>query len=310
MARRNDDDGQAHGRGTEINPAAGRSQSRYTAAVAGKLRMGVALSELGRRTKHRDQGASGPNRAELEAFCECLSHATGLDITAYAAPRYDRLLHRLKLGEVELAWLSPVVALAASRADVSPVALPERSETSWYWAALFSRADSHVQSLAHLRRAHAVWVDPESASGYLVIRAALHAEGIDLDQGFASQTFARSHDAMVREVLSHPDRVGSTYLHLDASGATARAGWGSAEVQILKRAGPIPSDVLAAASSLNAKTLAALRNALCIAPPPDLLETGKNLFGARRFVHADRAQLAHLEALERYLIRTSGLPRS
>ena len=271
--------------------------------------MGVALSELGRRTKHREAGSTDPNRAELDAFCDCLSRATGLEIIGYAAPRYDRLLQRLKLGEVDLAWLSPVVALAASRADVSPVALPERSETSWYWAALFSRADSSIQSLAHLHRAHMVWVDPDSASGYLVIRAALHAEGIDLDHGFAAQSFAHSHDAMVRQVLGHPECVGSTYLHLDASGAVARAGWGGASVQILKRAGPIPSDVLAAASSLAQKSLDALRNALCVAPPDDLLDAGRHLFGARRFVAADRAQLAHLEALERYLIRTSSLPR-
>jgi phosphonate transport system substrate-binding protein len=274
-----------------------------------KLRMGVALSELGRRTKQRDGGSSDPNRAELDAFCACLSRETGLEITGYAAPRYDRLLLRLKLAEVDLAWLSPVVALAAARAHVRPVALPERSESTWYWAALFSRADSPIRSLSDLHRAHVVWVDPESASGFLVIRAALHADGVDLERGFASQSFARSHDAMVRQVLASPVHVGSTYLHLDASGAVVRAGWGRAEVQVLKRAGPIPSDVLAAASSLSETALGALGRALCEAPAPDLLEVAQRLFGARRFVRADRAQLAHLEALERYLIRTSSLPR-
>lgn len=274
-------------------------------AVSSRIRLGVALSELGRRSKRRADDVDGPTRANLDQFCEQLSRASGLDIVAYAAPRYDRLLHRLKAGEVDLAWLSPVVALAALRAEVSPVALPERGESAWYWSALFVRADSPIHSLSNLHRARAVWVDEESASGYLVMRAALDAEGFDVEKGFAAQSFARTHDAVVRAVLEDPNAVGATYLHLDANGAVANAGWGSAKVEVLKRAGPIPSDVLAASSALSAAEIASLRRALCELPSDPLLEAGQSLFGARRFVLADPAQLAHLRALERYLIRTT-----
>lgn len=273
--------------------------------VSSRIRLGVALSELGRRSKRREEHTDGPTRAELDSFCAQLSSATGLDIVAYAAPRYDRLLHRLKAGEVDLAWLSPVVALAALRAEVSPVALPERSDSAWYWSALFVRGDSPLHSVSNLHRARAVWVDEESASGFLVMRAALHSEGFDLDQGFASQSFARTHDAVVRAVLDDPNAVGATYLHLDASGGIKSAGWGEASVEVLKRAGPIPSDVLAASSALEQSAVESLRHALCEAPSPGLLEAGQSLFRARRFVPADPAQLAHLRALERYLIRTT-----
>jgi len=273
--------------------------------VSERIRLGVALSELGRRSRRRGAHGDGPTRAELDLFCEELARATDLDIVAYAAPRYDRLLHRLKAGEVDLAWLSPVVALAALRAEVSPVAVPERSESAWYWSALFVRADSPLHSVSNLHRARAVWVDEESASGYLVMRAALHAEGFDVDSGFAQQSFARTHDAVVREVLEDPNAVGATYLHLDASGAVSNAGWGEAKVEVLKRAGPIPSDVLAASSALSATQVAVVRRALCDSPSPALLEAGQSLFHARRFLPADSAQLAHLRALERYLIRTT-----
>ena len=275
------------------------------AEVSGRIRFGVALSELGRRSKRRSSENEGPTRADLDAFCRELSRATGLDIVAYAAPRYDRLLHRLKAGEVDLAWLSPLVTLAALRADVSPVALPERGDSAWYWSALFVRADSPRCTLSGLRGAQAFWVDEGSASGYLMMRAALDAEGFDVERDFQSQTFAHSHDAVVSAVLADPNAVGATYLHLDPSGATQRAGWGGAAVTIVKRAGPIPSDVLAASSTLEPSAIAALRRALCESPPAELLAAGQILFRARRFVPAAPAQLAHLRALERYLIRAT-----
>jgi ABC-type phosphate/phosphonate transport system substrate-binding protein len=279
--------------------------------VSARIRMGVALSEIGRRTKRREPGApegAGPTRADLDSFCAALSRATGLDIVAYAAPRYDRLLHRLKVGEVELAWLSPVVALAALRAEVVPVALPSRGDSPWYWSALFTRDDSPLTSVERLASARAVWVDEESASGYLVMRAALASEGFDVDHGFRAQSFALSHDEVVREVMADPSAVGATYLHLDAEGTPVRAGWGRAPVRVLKRAGPIPSDVLAASSSLPVSALQAVQRALCLEPSAEVMAHARSLFGADHFAAADPAQLAHLRALERWLIKSASLP--
>jgi phosphonate transport system substrate-binding protein len=272
--------------------------------VTARIRLGVALSELGRATKRRGKDSDAPTQALLGAFCAALSSATGLEIVPYAAPRYDRLLHRLKHGEVELGWLAPVVALMALRAEVSPVALPVRGETPWYWAALYVREDSELHSLANLHRARVAWVDRDSASGYLVMRAALHADGFDVVHGFAEQSFQKTHDAVLRQVLADPLVVGATYLHLDRDGKIARAGWGDARVRELKRAGPIPSDVLSAASTLPTKTVDALRAALCENPGPELRQSAEALLGAHSFVAADRAQLAHLQALERYLIHS------
>ncbi len=273
--------------------------------MASRIRLGVALSELGRATKRRGSETDAPTQALLTAFCESLSRASGLDIVAYAAPRYDRLLYRLRQGEIELAWLAPVVALTASKSEVSPVALPVRGDTPWYWAALFVREDSPLHSLANLHQARVVWVDRDSASGYLVIRAALHADGFDVDRGFREQTFGQTHDAVVREVMADDHTVGATYMHIDSEGRVSRAGWGDRAVRVLKRAGPIPSDVLAAAATLPEAQIDALRRALCETPPSDLVEASQALFGARRFAAADLSQLAHLRALERYLIHAS-----
>lgn len=273
--------------------------------VAVRIRMGVSLSEVGRRSKRRGDHGDGPTRAELDAFCDALSTATGLSIVSYAAPRYARLLHRMRMGEVDLAWLAPVVALEALRADVAPLVLPRRGESPWYWSALYVRADSPLSGLGAMHSATMTWVDEESASGHLVMRAALHADGFDVERGFGKQVFAHSHDAVLRSVLRDPLTVGATFLHLDASGSVARAGWGDAEVRELKRAGPIPSDVLAACTTLPMDARLAIQRALCDDPAPELFAAAKTLFGAHDFHAADRAQLAHLAALERYLIRSA-----
>ncbi len=265
--------------------------------------MGVALSELARAERRRDETSLVPTRAKLDAFCQALGDATGLKISAYAAPRYDRLLRRLRLGEVELAWLPPVVALGAIPKDASPIVLPIRGDQSWFWAALFTRADSQVQSVDDLSQARAVWVDADSASGYLVIRAALRADGINPDTVFAKQTFAQSHDAMVRAVEEDPLCVGSTYVHLDAAGNMARAGWGDADVRVLRRAGPIPADILAASNDLSQETRSRVEDALVASAGPELKSASNALFFASHFARAETTHLAHLEVLGRYLLR-------
>src|SRR6185295_4835469 len=107
------------------------------------------------------------------------------------------------------------------------------------------------------------WVDEWSVFGYLVICVVLKTKDFDVDRGFRSQSFARSHEAVVREVMGDANVVGATYLHRDQNGAVSRAGWGGARVRELKRAGPIPSDVLAAANSLKPATVERIRRALC-----------------------------------------------
>lgn len=267
-----------------------------------RIRMGVALGELGRAAR-RANPQLVPTRAKLDEFCAALSESTDLEVTPYAAPRYDRLLKRLHLAEVELAWLPPLLALTALGRDARPVALPIRAQSPWFWAALFTHPDSDIEKLTDLPRAAAAWVDAQSASGYLVIRAALRADGIDPDRAFASEQFYQSHDAVVRAVLANRNTVGATYFHLGDDGEPSSAGWGDAPVRVLKRAGPIPGDVLAASRTLGDDVIANIARAMTEAPSAALLASARGLFAADRFVAPEASHRAHLDALARYLLR-------
>lgn len=270
--------------------------------MSARIRMGVALSDVG-RSERRGGPAIEPTRGKLDAFCAALSERAGVTVTAYAAPRYDRLLKRLKLAEVELCWLPPVVALSALGHDATAVALPVRGGSPWFWAALFTHPESRIASLADLPGAKAAWVNPESASGYLVMRAALRADGVDPDRCFAAETFHETHAAMSRAVLASRDTVGATYLHLDDDDTITQAGWGHEPVRLLRRAGPIPGDVLAASNTLSEPLRHTLTDALVRDPGEALEQASRELFAAERFVEPEQAHRAHLEALGRYLLR-------
>src|SRR6185436_3814664 len=110
---------------------------------------------------------------------------------------------------VDIAWLPPVIAQrAAARGRTIPIALPIRGGTSSFHSALFTRAGSRLRSSQDLERVRAAWVDRQSAAGYLVIRAQIRAQGVNLERAFASEVFLGSHEAVVKAVSAGDVDVG------------------------------------------------------------------------------------------------------
>ena len=232
-------------------------------------------------------------RARLDRFCEKLAGALGVAVEPKALWHYHHLVDGLDAGEIEFAWLPPLVALRATASRrVVPVALPSRNGSAAYSAALFVREDSAVKTLADLHGLRAAWVDRQSAAGYLLVRALLKARGVDVDLAFDAEQFLGAHDAVARAVVEGDADVGATYAHLDEAGQVLRAGWGQAKVRVLASVGPIPADVIAASIRVPVPLTRALRDALLGAG--DVAATARDLFGAEGFVAA-RAE--HLDAL-------------
>jgi phosphonate transport system substrate-binding protein len=265
-----------------------------------RVTLGMALPARPRHGEPRS--VPRPRRAALERLCAALGGATGLDVVAQTARSYEALLRRIEWGETAVAWLPPMLALRAMSAHaMTPLAIPVRGESPWFWSALFCRADSPIKDFRDFRRARAVWVDPGSASGYLAVRATLRSKGVPIGAGaFRAERFARSHEAVVAAVAEDRDAVGATWAHLDADGAVQRAGWERAPVRVLELAGPIPADVIAARTSLPESLRVALARALT-GPGQAIREAARDLLGAERILFAERAHVAHLELLGRWL---------
>lgn len=178
-------------------------------------------------------------------FAERLQEALGAPVRVSFVPHYDALHEALLSGDISAAWLPPLLACRALRAElIEPVALPVRAGSAAYFSAVFSAADSALRKPEDLRGVRAVWVDRSSAAGYVVPRAHLRSVGVELGAAFTDERFAGTHDQVAQAVLSGVADVGATFVSEDERGEV-RAGWGRAPVTVIALAGPIPSDVLA-----------------------------------------------------------------
>ena len=249
-------------------------------------------------------------RSLLEQFCLALSDATGIEVIPRGVSSYQRLLDDVSEGNVDIVWLPPIIAVrAAASGAVRPFALPLRAGTSSYTAALFTSRESHIRTLDDLDDLRAAWVDPESAAGYLLVRAHLAQQGIDLHRAFSENTFFGSHDAVADAVVNKRADVGATFAYLDEQGHPLRAGWGHASVRIIAKAGPIPNDLIAARTGLSDLLVRLVQSALIDVQNAELRQAARALLSADGFIVP---QPDHLQPLERLLadIDANALPQS
>jgi len=266
------------------------------------IRLGTTLSDVGRASIRPTMRAPGPTQGRLDVLCDTLSVAIERRVVPHAVPSYSDLLAGLHWGEIHFAWLPPMIALRAiSRGSAIPLVAPERSGSSWYWTALFARQDSPIENPGMLKKASVAWVDHMSSAGYLVIRASLRAAGVDLGEAFGEEHFVGTHDAVSLAVIEKRADVGATYAHFDDSGRVRMAGWGRAPVRVLKYAGPIPSDVLAASVHLKREIAEEIAEAFVGEGHAAVKHAAQDLVDATGFIRVDRDHLSHLEELLAYV---------
>lgn len=238
-------------------------------------------------------------RALLDRFCAVLGGSLQLPASGLGVWHYHRLLEALEMGEVDVAWLPPILAeLAVERGRVLPIALPVRDGAASYSTALIARGDSNLRSHEDVRGARVAWVDRRSASGYLVIRAHLRSIGADLDRMFAADQFVGAHDAVARAVQEREADVGATYVHFDpVTGIPVRSGWGDLDMRVIAHAGPIPADVIAIGTHVPEALRESIQRAFVEPAQPELAAAANALFNAERFIASEPAHFAPLRAL-------------
>lgn len=197
-------------------------------------------------------------RANVAILCEALSRHLSLRIEPFPQPSPGALAKTFAAGLLELAWVSPTLALLSpTMRKAVPVVRTIREGLPHYHSVLFVREDSPIETPAQLHGARAAWIDPSSASGYIFPRIALVGHGLDPDNLFARETFYESHGAAARAVARGEADVGATFAHFGSGDATRpllRAGFSDAApegtMRVLLVTPPIPSDLVLAAPGL------------------------------------------------------------
>jgi len=239
------------------------------------------------------------------AFVAALEPVLGVRIELHRAADYRALTSAVEQGLVHFVWLPPLAAARAVKTGmITPVAVAVRHGTTSYMTGLITREQSAVYTVADLKGLRAAWVDRESASGYVVIRAALRQQGVSLVDAFAADLFLRSHAEVVRKINDGTVDVGATCFNVVSDAVqigrttyTGSHGLALGNVRVVAQAGPIPSDIFAVHRSVPQTVQAKLQTALIGALPVALFMAAKAMMFADSFVRADGEHVRMLESL-------------
>jgi len=226
-------------------------------------------------------------RLDMATFWIEVGLASGLEIIVTECPSYEALTKAFAAGEVDFAWLPPIPFLALERRKGAvPLVSHHRDGSSNYFTVLIAHRAAALKKIPALVGKRAAWVDPYSASGYVLPRIELAKRGIDPKTAFPAERFYRSHAAVVRAVLERRADFGGTWIGRDAANVIVRAPWqemvGGEAIRIVETFGAIPSDTIAARPTLPTAEIDKVRNAL-IALSTSQPHLVRDLFGIDEF---------------------------
>lgn len=188
--------------------------------------------------------------ARLSSFSRALAAQIGMSVLPIASSDYRGIMSAVARGEVDIAWLPPIVALrGVAEGHLLPLALPIRGGVSSFSAVLFAPRGSSIRSVEDLRGRRVAWVDRQSAAGYLVVRAHLAEIGVDPNALFSQEIFCGTHPRVVYAVASGEADVGATYACIDAQGELRSAAW-------IECGMPMAADIVLATSHVPADIVA------------------------------------------------------
>jgi phosphonate transport system substrate-binding protein len=216
------------------------------------------------------EGGSEAARERMVTFSVKLAKLTGLEVVTCRAHNYTELAALVHQDKIDFAWLPPIPYLALVRhGRVIPLASARREGRAEFYCVLVVRADGAITNPRHLVGKRAAWVDPHSASGYVLPRIALAAVGVDPRTAFRTEKFYEAHEAVLRAVLDDAADFAATFAWLDREGNVARGAWldvassGTDKgLRVLATFGAIPADVVAARTELDGALRERLTTAL------------------------------------------------
>ena len=134
--------------------------------------------------------------ADNQALIDSLHASLDMEIRPFVATDYNGVIEALRAKKLDLALLGPFsYVLAASIAEVDPIAIPEtQRQGPSYRALIIARKDHNIRSLADLKGRTFAFVDPSSTSGHLFPKSAMLHAGLNPDTDMRA-IFAGSHDA-------------------------------------------------------------------------------------------------------------------
>ena len=249
--------------------------------------------------------------ARTRLFTRALEERLHVRVVERNVGTYDELEQAMTGGEIDLAWLPPLVFARLDQRTVATAVATVIRPGDAYWSVILTSPISGITALDvdQLRGRRIAWVDPLSASGHVVARLGLAARGIDPRLTFASEVFAGSHQEALLAALEGRVDLAATFARCDDSGRVVHgprveAGVAPEDVVLLALLGEVPPDLIAACNRLPQELRDAIRTAMAdISGDEAMAPSLRAIFGGTRFVAGAPASYSALCSL---LDRSSG----
>jgi phosphonate transport system substrate-binding protein len=164
------------------------------------------------------------------AIADCLSQMTGLSFKIEVGTSYAASIEAMGADKAQVGFLNTFsVLLAEAKYGIIPVLGNLRKYATnavdpdqdlkgqmepFYKAEFITKADSGIKTLADLKGKSFCFVEPNSASGYIVPRIILKANGIDPDKDLSATTNAGSHNNVAIAVYKGDCDAGVVFIDI------------------------------------------------------------------------------------------------
>ena len=191
-----------------------------------------------------------------QPLVEILQKKLGMEVQPFVATDYTGVVEALRVGKLDIAFLTPAsYVLAKNEANVRVALKSERKGSPFYYAAIITRTDSGIKSLEDLRGKVFAFGDPLSTSANVFPRKLFHDKGIDPVRDFKQILYSGGHDATVLAVLNRKVDAGATYANSTDGGDTAWARYlknpeDVKKIRAIAYSEPIPADNLVFSANL------------------------------------------------------------
>ncbi len=211
------------------------------------------------------QRNSEPIGAKMAALARWIGKRIGHAVVPRCALSYEELLPMFASEAVDVAWVPPLVYRHLARAKLArALVVNERKGRARFTAILVANRTSPHAALEKLAGARVAWVDPWSASGYILPRLTLFERKLAMKDTFLEERFFGSHDAALRAVITGSHDVAATFAYFEG-GKRVKSGLddvtGSDALVVLDRVGEVPNDLIATRTALDDGLRAALADA-------------------------------------------------
>lgn len=229
---------------------------------------------------------------QFAKFMAYLGRKTGCKVELYVADNYDGIIDKMKQGDLDIAWFGPFsYVIAAETAGARAFAIDDNIRDGIvYHSVVIAHPASGIHSLDELKGHTFAFVDKASTSGYLIPKAILQRQGIDVERDLINVQFVGSHDAAALAVKKRQvDAAAMSDVILNS--LKNKGIIGSKDYEIIGVSEEIPSSAWAYRKGLSEDLLAKIQQAFLAVAQEDKEALG--MYGndfVKGFVPADDRQ--------------------